>query len=201
MRYQSVRCIILSALAASFVVFAASEGVSVFTSKRAKEAEKTYSKAMERINAEYETKVTKARTEYLKALETALKETKKAKDSAAEAERISKAIEALKREAASPAKGAPAKAPEKIGSYTFTLGDGESLEQAIVIGGAGDSGGAVDAEHLWLEKHLPKYKQVKQSLVGREGRKFDVIELKGPGGDVKKIHFDITDCFGFPKGE
>ena len=181
------------------VILAAAESASTFTSKQAKDAEKAYTKAMDRINAEYETKVKKARADYTKALESALKVMKQRKDSA-EADRIAKAIEDLKREPLTPAKGGPAGQPEKIGDYTFSGGDGSSREQAVVIGGAEDSVGAVAAESAWLKRHYPNWTKGAQALLGGDGKKYDRIAIRSPSGEEKTIYFDITTCFGFPTG-
>ena len=187
-------------LAALLAALAAGDSPTNFTSPKAIEAQKAYEKSMDRLKVEYDAKVKKAQADYRKALDAALLAVKKSKDSA-EAARIEKAIEELKSQTQVPEKGARSSRPPEKGpdGVTFIGGDGESLGQAVVIKGAGDSVGAVDAETWWLKKHFPKHTKIEQALQHDGGKDFDVIEVAGPEGQKKKIYFDITDCFGFPK--
>ena len=179
---------------------AGEESAGAFTSPKAKEAQKTYLKTKERLKAEYDAKIKKAQAEYLKSLEAALKDAKRpGKDE--EAKQISKTIEELKKEIgaggeAPRATQKPEKGPRGV---SFIGGSGESIEQAVVIKGAKDSPGAVDAEGHWLKVHLPKFTKTGQALLGEKGKKFDEITLRSADGAVKKVYFDITECFGFPE--
>lgn len=179
----------------------AGESAIEFSSGRALKAQKTYQETMERLKSEYESKVTKAKAEYLKSLEAALTEVRKTKNSG-EAAKISRAIEELKKEGVTSSKTSqsPGRVPEKTGEYSFEGGDGDSLDHAVIIKGAEDSVGAVDAEGLWLRKHFPKLKKKGQALLKGKGKAYDRIELSGPNGEAKEVYFDNTECFGFPKG-
>lgn len=176
------------------------EPAPTFTTTKAREALKTYQKTMERLQAEHDAKVKKARVEYLKSLESALKDAKKAAKGD-DAALISKTIEELRRQTGSP--GESRKKPGRVekgpDGVTFLGGTGESIEEAVVIKGAIDSPGAVAAEGHWLRVHYPKHKKTGQALLAPDGKKLDVIEITGPDGAVKKVYFDITECFGFPK--
>jgi len=171
-----------------------------FSSPKAKEAQKTYSKTRERLKAEYVAKVKKAQADYLKSLEAALKEAR-GPGKEEEAKQISKTIEELRKEigAAGEAPRAAQKPEKGPRGVSFIGGSGESLEQAVVIKDAKDSPGAVDAENHWLKVHLPKFTKTGQALLGEKGKKFDEITLRSPDGAVKKVYFDITECFGFPE--
>src|SRR5262245_3111367 len=194
----------LQLLATALLVSAAGpagDAPATFTSSKAWEAQKTYLKAMEKLKADYDSKVNKARMEYLKSLETALREVSKSNKKKEEVEQISKAIAELRTQLGS-SSAAPAAARQEEkgpGKVTFAGGNGESIEQAVVIKGAEDSPGAVDAEGHWIMKHYPRFKKTGQALLAENGKKFDEIEITGPGGEVKKVYFDITACFGFPK--
>ncbi len=190
------------ALTASLAILAGDETIT-FTSSKAREAQKTYQKALERLKAEYDAKVKKAQSDYLKSLEAALQSAKKSKDSG-EAARIEKAIEELKGKSSAPSgpeKGSkPSRAPEKgPDGVSFIGGDGESIEQAVVIKGAEDSPGAVIAEEWWLKKHCPGHTKAGQGLLHKCEKTFDAIEITTPDGKARTIYFDITECFGFPK--
>jgi len=177
----------------------AEEAPPSFETPKAREAQKTFQKTEERLKAEYESKLNKARKEYLKALESTLKSLKK-KPESGEAALLTSTIEGLKKEIDRWEKKTRVKPPEKgPDGITFEGGDGESMEDAVVIKGAGDSVGAVDAESFWLKAHFPKFKKVRQALLGRGEKNFDMIELEGEGGQKKKVYFDITECIGFPK--
>jgi hypothetical protein len=190
------------ALALSLVSSAAAgeEGIE-FTTPKAKEAHKTYTKTQERLKADYEAKLRKARDEYLKALEASLKEARKAAKSD-EVSRLEKAIEDLKKEGATVSKEAtkPARTPATTekgpGKVTFEGRNGDSLENAIIIQGARDGQEGVDAEHWWLRKHFPGYQPKGQGLLHREGKAYDKLEIVLPDGKQKEVFFDITSFFG-----
>jgi hypothetical protein len=92
----------------------------------------------------------------------------------------------------------PKTAARKIGDYTFSGGEGTSIEDAIVIGGAEDSAGAVDAQGVWIRANLSGFKKTKQALISQDGKHYDEITLEGQDGKKKVLYFDITSCFGFP---
>jgi hypothetical protein len=183
--------------------FDAADAETAFTTAKAKEARKTYEKAVEKAKAEYEAKLRKARADYSKTLAGALKDAKKAK-AADEAGRIEKEIDALKKENAAGEKAAggrepskKTKAPEKgPGGITYEGGSGESIEDAIIIKGAKDEKEGVAAEYHWVKVHYPKYEVGSQAVKSSGGKSYDVLNLTGPDGETKSIHFDISDFFG-----
>jgi len=113
-----------------------------------------------------------------------------------EADRIRKVAKGLEEELARAAR--PKTAARKIGNYTFSGGEGTSIEDAIVIGGAEDSAGAVDAKGVWIRANHPGFKKGDQALLSMGGKHYDEITIEGPDGKKKVVYFDITSCFGFP---
>jgi hypothetical protein len=90
----------------------------------------------------------------------------------------------------------PALMGAKIPDNTFAGGDGSSIEQAVIIKQAKNSFEAIPLERLWIGDKCPGFKKVKQSLVERNGRKYDVIRMRCGGEEETEVYFDITDCFG-----
>lgn len=168
-------------------------------SPRARAAQKTYLQTAERLKAEYEAKLKKAREAYLKVLQMALRDAERSKkaDAAAEAEKIRAEIARVEREAKEVAKK-PARPTYELAGAKISGGDGSTLEDAVIIVGDGGSPQAVEVEGLWARKHLPGYRKQKQSLRGNDGKTYDEITYVGPEGEEKKVYFDITKCFGFP---
>lgn len=77
--------------------------------------------------------------------------------------------------------------------YATTRDDGRDCEHAVVIGATG----GIQDEKAWLGANHKGFSVQKQSLVvGDDGRRFDVIEFKTAGGEVKSVCFDITAFFG-----
>jgi hypothetical protein len=92
----------------------------------------------------------------------------------------------------------PKMAARKIGNYTFSGGEGASIEDAIVIVDAEDSAGAVEAQGAWIRANHPGFKKGDQALLSMDGKHYDKITIEGPDGKKKDLYFDITSCFGFP---
>ncbi|MFT3772924.1 MAG: hypothetical protein QM820_46660 [Minicystis sp.] len=83
-------------------------------------------------------------------------------------------------------------------SIRFTGGDGSSLEEAIVIEGAKGEIDGVRSEYQYLEMLLgPRgnWTRTKQSLVDKNGHKYDLLEVDHQGKQ-EKYWFDITLYFG-----
>ncbi|APR76125.1 Hypothetical protein A7982_01472 [Minicystis rosea] len=83
-------------------------------------------------------------------------------------------------------------------SIHFTGGDGSSMEQAIVIEGAQGEVDGVRSEYQYLEMVLgprSNWTRTKQSLVDKNGRKYDVLEVDHQGRP-ETYWFDITLYFG-----
>lgn len=74
-------------------------------------------------------------------------------------------------------------------------GVGSTFETAIILDDASTEGEGVRAEHAWVKKNMPGWRWGTQSLVNRDGRVYDVIELHKDGA-TKDLYFDISDWFG-----
>jgi len=89
--------------------------------------------------------------------------------------------------------------PDKHAASTeivYEGGDGSSMEKAIIIKAPNNAAG-VHAESDWIRKNHPRWRKIKQSLVGGDNRKmYDRIDYDTPQGETKTIYFDITDFFG-----
>jgi hypothetical protein len=83
---------------------------------------------------------------------------------------------------------------------TFAGGPGDSMETAVIIKGAHNSRGGVEAEYYYLEKQFGRqnvdWKLDRQRLMGKEGKKFDLLMIILKDGAKKNVYFDITEFFG-----
>ena len=106
------------------------------------------------------------------------------------------ALEAAAKGAQAPLAGSP-QAP---GNITFEGGPGDTLETAIVIKGAADHMAGVAAEYHYLEKTFGRrqvdWRILRQSLVRREGKAYDLMQIELANGTRKDIYFDLSDFFG-----
>ncbi len=73
---------------------------------------------------------------------------------------------------------------------------GSSYDTAIVLEGAKNEISGIEAEHSYITAHFPGWRQNMQSLLNQNGRFYDRIDIIGPTGETKSLHFDITDWFG-----
>lgn len=87
------------------------------------------------------------------------------------------------------------KKTKKKGKITFEGGDGSSMEKAIIILGAKDSGEGVPAESAYIKKHFRGYEKKMQGLLSKDGKYYDQITLE-KGNKKIVLYFDITDFFG-----
>lgn len=76
--------------------------------------------------------------------------------------------------------------------------DGTSPDTAVMVESAAGSQGAVAIEREWLRRHYPGARVVRQALVGRNGRRYDRLDVVLPSGEARSIWFDITAAFGLP---
>jgi hypothetical protein len=72
--------------------------------------------------------------------------------------------------------------------------DGSTLERAVLVD-APDSMQAIAFERRWLTRHYPGWRKGRQTLLHAGGRSYDRIDITGPAGENKSIHFDITAAF------
>jgi hypothetical protein len=74
--------------------------------------------------------------------------------------------------------------------------DGRSIEASVVIRSDSGSLGGVASEGEWLREHYPGWRRIRQALLGRDGRRFDRIDLESPSGERVSVYFDITNAIG-----
>jgi len=74
-------------------------------------------------------------------------------------------------------------------------GDGFSFKEAIKISDCSNTEG-VKQEYVEVRKRFGKYRLIRQSLLDKSGRMYDVLELKLEDGREITFYFDITDFFG-----
>jgi hypothetical protein len=74
-------------------------------------------------------------------------------------------------------------------------GDGFSFEEAIKISECDNIEG-VEQEYVEVRKRFGKYQSIRQSLHDKNGKMYDVLELKLEDGREITFYFDISDFFG-----
>jgi hypothetical protein len=92
-------------------------------------------------------------------------------------------------------------APHNLGKtmvmYNNNIGD--SLENAVVIHGAANSGEGIIAENQYLSEKFGQrgldWNKREQSLIGKENKHIDKIEIELKDGTNKTVYFDITEFF------
>lgn len=76
---------------------------------------------------------------------------------------------------------------------------GESMEEAIVIQ-ADKTASGVSQEYQWVEQHFGKrgvdWQLVKQALLHKDDRAYDMLHIRLADGTEKQFYFDITSFFG-----
>ncbi len=88
-----------------------------------------------------------------------------------------------------------------LGGISFVGGQGTSIADAVrIVGARGESDG-VASEYACLDaafgsRRKGKWKLLRQSLVGKDGKNFDVMSVELPDGTKKDVYFDISDYFG-----
>jgi hypothetical protein len=74
-------------------------------------------------------------------------------------------------------------------------GDGFSFEEAIKISECDNIEG-VEQEYVEVRKRFSKYQLIRQSLQDKDGKMYDVLQLKLEDGREITFYFDISDFFG-----
>ncbi|MFW9772412.1 MAG: hypothetical protein ACFFEO_09625 [Candidatus Thorarchaeota archaeon] len=74
-------------------------------------------------------------------------------------------------------------------------GNGTSYENAIVITNCSHFEG-VDQEYIELRRRFGNYKLIKQSLIEKDEKNYDLLEIQLENGIRKLVYFDITEFFG-----
>jgi hypothetical protein len=76
---------------------------------------------------------------------------------------------------------------------------GDSLETAVVIHGASNSGEGIKAENQYLSEkfgqHGLDWDKKGQSLIGKEDKQYDKLDIELKDGTNKTVYFDITEFF------
>ncbi len=97
---------------------------------------------------------------------------------------------------------ATAPAPEKPAKpkIIFKGGPGDTPETAVVISGAPNSQVGIDAEYYYLMKKFGQpnadWKLKRQSVLHKNGKVYDRMEIELKDGSKKTIFFEITEFFG-----
>ncbi len=72
---------------------------------------------------------------------------------------------------------------------------GTSFADAISIEMT-DTRDGVGYERFLLEKKYPGYKLLKQWLIEKDGKFYDVLDIELPNGKKTSVHFDISNFYG-----
>lgn len=76
---------------------------------------------------------------------------------------------------------------------------GDSLETAVVIHGASNSGEGIKAENQYLSEKFGQrgldWEKKEQSLIGKEDRHYDKLDIELKDGTNKTVYFDVTEFF------
>jgi hypothetical protein len=93
-------------------------------------------------------------------------------------------------------------APEKPAKIkiTFKGGPGDTTATAVVITGAPNTRVGIDAEYYFLGKKFGQrnvdWKLKRQSVLQKEGKVYDRMDLELKDGSKKAVFFDISEFFG-----
>lgn len=77
----------------------------------------------------------------------------------------------------------------------FEGGNGNSINQAVIIKAPNELTG-VRAEYEWIREHYPGWELEQQETISIQGRTYDMMDFRTPGGIDRTLYFDITDFFG-----
>ena len=91
--------------------------------------------------------------------------------------------------------------PPDLSKVVYTGGDGTSVENAIVISGAGNERNGIAAEYEYVAKKygikFTDWKPAGQSTISKDNKKFDAASIQTiPKGEIVTFYFDITDFYG-----
>ena len=87
------------------------------------------------------------------------------------------------------------KQPVSAGDEIQGERDGSSYEKAIIIRQETEKAG-VDAEYVWIGAKYPGYKMLGQSLTQKDGKPYDILDIKTASGEKVTVYFDISNFFG-----
>src|SRR5215470_13677509 len=89
-----------------------------------------------------------------------------------------------------PLKTSAADSPENA-KYSFSGGDGASLNAAVIVHAADESVGIL-AEHAWIRQHWPNSKLGRQELLSKNNRQYDALTITDSSGLEHTLYFDIS---------
>jgi len=87
------------------------------------------------------------------------------------------------------------KMPLPEGEFSFSGGDGTSLEQAVVVNAPTERVG-IAALYGWIGRRYPGSTAAGQNTVIRNGRFYDAIDIVTASKERRTFYFDITQFFG-----
>ena len=78
-------------------------------------------------------------------------------------------------------------------------GDGSTIDDAIIVRGAGSDLEGVAATFGWMHEHLgakdDSWQLISHSSGGRGARQIDTFNIVLRGGTAKLVYFDVTESF------
>ncbi len=82
---------------------------------------------------------------------------------------------------------------------SYSGGSGRSIEEAVVIDDARKHMEGIAAEYRYLARSYGEqgkdWRLVRQSLIERDGRFYDALEIELAGGERKTVFFEITSFY------
>ncbi len=75
-------------------------------------------------------------------------------------------------------------------------GTGKSLDDPFVIKGVPDHEAGMFVEYAIVGKMFPGSTVVSQKLMEKDGRRFDILDVKCADLVVRPVHFDVTGFWG-----
>ena len=79
---------------------------------------------------------------------------------------------------------------------SFSGGDGNGCDHAIVINGAKGTRDSVASEMAWLRAHYPGYKFRETTVQTRGKRSFEEVAIETAAVEKRVVCFDVTEGFG-----
>jgi len=85
--------------------------------------------------------------------------------------------------------------PRQDGGYSFSGGDGSTLNAAVIVH-ARDEAVGIRAEYAWIKEHWPGFRRGKQGLITENNRLYDALTITDSASQERTLYFDITEYFG-----
>ena len=84
---------------------------------------------------------------------------------------------------------------ESVASVPIDERDGSSFEKAIVLNEK-STGAGIKAEYAWVKEKYPDSKVVKQALIHKGKKSYDMLTVQKADGGTEEVYFDITSFYG-----